>query len=89
MKTTVSWNEELYMIFCKSAMLSDLEREVLRLRIMEATVSEISDELGVSKSTVDRTVKKLREKYDELQANSNGTLRPRRMTDKEIYMDTH
>lgn len=86
MKTTVSWNESLYMLFINKMMLSRLEREVLRCRIMEYTVTEISEELGVSKSTVDRTVKKLRLKYDKLR-EMDSTLPPRRMSDKEKWMD--
>ena len=88
MKTTVSWNEELYMMFVTKLMLSKTEREVLRLRIMEYTVSEIAEELHTSKSTVDRTVKRLRLKYDKLR-EMDSTLPPRRMSEKEIYMDTH
>lgn len=88
MRTTVNWNEGLYMLFISKMMLSRIEREVLRCRIMEYTVSEIADELGVSKSTVDRTVKKLRIKYDKLRT-MDSTLPPRRMSEKEIFMDTH
>ena len=86
MRTTVNWNEDLYMLFISKMMLSRLEREVLRCRIMEYTVTEISDELGVSKSTVDRTVRKLRLKYDRLR-EMDETLPPRRMSDKEQWMD--
>lgn len=86
MKTTVNWNENLYMLFINKMMLSRLEREVLRCRIMQYTVTEIAEELCVSKSTVDRTVKKLRLKYDKLRT-IEPSLPPRRMSEMEKWMD--
>lgn len=88
MKTTVNWNEELYDIFCRKAMLPKFERDVLRLRIMEKSNSEIMDILHCSESTVIRKVNVLRQKYDKLQAKDNS-LPKRRISEKETWMDTH
>ena len=87
-RTTVNWNEELYETFCKKAMLSRFEKDILRLRIMEASNSEIVEITHASESTVIRTVNKLRQKYDKLQAKC-PELPKRRMSEKEKWMDTH
>lgn len=87
-KVTVPWNEKFYMEFCKLGMLNDLEKEVLRERIMCFSITEISMHLNVSTATVSRVVAALRKKYDDLQAHSD-TLPKRRVTEQEKWMDEH
>lgn len=89
MKTKVNWNEELYQNFVKYAMLSKDYQNILRMRIMEFTMTEIADETGWSLSTVKRRVEKLLDKYDEVQAKYPDIFPPKRLSDKELYMDTH
>lgn len=89
MKTKVNWNEELYRDFTKYAMLSERDQEILRMRIMEFTMTEIADETGWSLSTVKRRVENLLKKYDEVQAKHPDIFPQARLSEKELYMDTH
>lgn len=89
MKTKVNWDEELYQNFLKYAILTDREKEVLRLRIMEYTMTEISETIKWSLSTVKRDVDTLLEKYDRVQAKHPDIFPPKRLSEKEQYMNTH
>lgn len=89
MRTRVNWNEELYQNFIKYAMLSERDQEILRMRIMEYTMTEIADETGWSLSTVKRRVDGLLKKYDEVQSQHPDIFPPKRLSEEEQYMDTH
>ena len=88
MRTTVNWNEVLYDEFVRIAMLSPFYADVLRLRIMEHTISEIAEIENCDERTISRAVAYLREKYDSVQPYSDK-LPKRRTSEKEIYMDSH
>ena len=89
MKTKVNWNEELYQNFSKYAMLSERDQEILRMRIMEFTMTEIAVETGWSLSTVKRRVEILLDKYDDVQEKYPDIFPPKRLSEKEQYMNTH
>lgn len=89
MRTKVNWNEELYQNFIKYAMLSERDQEILRMRIMEFTMTEIADETGWSLSTVKRRVDGLIKKYDEVQKKHPDIFPPKRLSEEERYMDEH
>lgn len=89
MKTRVNWNEDLYQNFTKKAMLSERDQQILRMRIMEYTMTEIADSTGWSLSTVKRRVERLLAKYDEVQAKHPDIFPQARLSEKELYMDTH
>lgn len=89
MKTRVNWNEELYQNFSRYAMLSERDEQILRMRIMEYTMTEIAEETGWSLSTVKRRVENLLKKYDEVQAKYPEIFPPKRLSEKEQYMNTH
>ena len=88
MSQQVPWNETIYTEFCKAAMLSEIEREVLRTRIMGYSITRQAELLCVSESTVNRIISKLKKKYDLVQKHS-GILPPRRSSAEETWMDTH
>lgn len=88
MSQQVPWNETIYTEFCKLAMLSELEREVLRTRIMGYSISKQAELLCISESSVSRTVKKLKKKYDMVQKSSK-VLPERKSSAAETWMDTH
>lgn len=88
MSKTVNWNEDIYTEFCKLAMLSITEREVLRTRIMGYSIVQQSMELGLSTSTVNRIIANIKKKYDNVQPLSDK-LPKRRTSAEEIWMDTH
>ena len=83
----VKWNKQLYDRFCELAMLSEADQRLLELRIREYSLTQISDELGYSKSTVSGRVKKLLEKYDEVQQLPDSGLPKRYKSKKEKWMD--
>lgn len=88
MSKQVPWNEDIYMEFCRLAMLPELEREVLRMRIMGFSVVKTSMELDISVSSVNRLIALLKRKYDKVQPLS-PKLPPRRYSAQETWMDTH
>lgn len=85
----VPWNETIYTEFCRAAMLSDREREVLRTRIMGYSISEQADLLRVSKSTISRAIEVLKKKYDRVQKLNPSVLPERTTSAEETWMDTH
>lgn len=89
MRTKVNWNEELYQNFVRYAMLSQDYQNILRMRIMEFTMTEIAEETGWSLSTVKRRVESLLRKYDEVQVQHPDIFPPKRLSVEEQYMDTH
>lgn len=89
MAKQVPWNEEIYMTFCKLGMLSQVEREILRMRIMGFGVIETGLELGISESSVNRTIARLKAKYDKVQPLAPDKLPVRRTSAKETWMDSH
>lgn len=65
-RNTLYWSEDLMIRFIKYAMLNKEESEILRLYILDYTINEIADEIGLSPSTVARRLKIMRLKYDNL-----------------------
>lgn len=88
MTKQVPWNEMIYVEFCKLAMLNDFEKEILRTRIMGMSITQQAMNFAVSESTVHRTIRTLKSKYDEVQQHSE-LLPPRRTSKAETWMDTH
>lgn len=88
MSKQVPWNEVIYMEFSRLAMLSPLEREILRLRIMGYSVVQTSFELNISESSVHRAIKELKFKYDQVQPYSKD-LPVRKASKKELWQDEH
>lgn len=48
----VPWNEQIYMEFSRLAMLTPIEREILRTRIMGYSVVQQAMEFNLSESAV-------------------------------------
>lgn len=82
------WNEIIYSEFCKLAMLSGIEREVLRTRIMGYSITQQAAKFNVSPSTINRIIAELKVKYDAIQPYSD-ILPKRRSSAKEKWMDEH
>lgn len=82
----VNWNEVIYTEFCRLAMLSDMEKEVLRTRIMGYSITKQAMVLNCSESTISRTIAQLKRKYDEVQPHSDK-LPVRKTSAKEKWMD--
>lgn len=82
----VPWNEQIYAEFSRLAMLSPLEKEVLRMRIMGYSVIQTALQLNLSESAVHRMVSLLKKKYDRVQPYSS-CLPKRKTSAKETWMD--
>lgn len=88
MTKQVNWNEIFYTEFSRLAMLSPLEREVLRMRIMGYSITQTSMDLNISESAVHRMIGKMKIKYDDVQPYSD-VLPKRRKSKTEEWQDTH
>lgn len=86
MAKQVPWNEVIYLEFSKLAMLSDLEKEVLRTRIMGYSITKQAILFNCSESTINRMIATLKKKYDVAQAHSDK-LPPRKTSKEETWMD--
>ena len=60
----VSWTKSIYDEFCSEAMLSDLEKAILKTRIQNWSRVKQATEFNLSVSAVDRIIKNLKRKYD-------------------------
>ncbi len=88
MSKQVLWTRVIVEEFIRLGNLTEFEEEVLRTRTAGWTRTKQSNELNVSMSTIDRTIKLLKAKYDAVQPYS--TILPvRRESAEELYMDTH
>ena len=70
MAKQVIWDKYILEEFIDIALLSKEEELIMRTRVKWWTVAQQADELGMSVSTVNRMVKKLKCKYDEVQKYS-------------------
>ena len=65
------WNRVTFEEFKTLALLTDFEIEVLECRIKGWSRTKMSYELNCSLSTIDRTLKNIRSKYDDVYKYSN------------------
>lgn len=87
MAKEVPWNKFIYDRFCELAMLTDDERLILETRIRGWSRVKQTRELNMSRATVDRHIRRLKIKYDEVQKHDD-LLPPRRYSKEEERMDT-
>lgn len=88
MSKQVPWNEDIYTEFSRLAMLSDIEKEILRTRIMGYSITWQAMHFNISESSVNRIISRLKKKYDLVQPYSDK-LPKRRKSAEEVYMDNH
>lgn len=86
MSKQVPWNKIIVETFVSEAMLSKEEEMILRTRVSGWTRQKQSMELGMSLATIDRIIKRLKIKYDNVQ-KYNPLLPPRKFSVEETYMD--
>lgn len=82
----ILWTRKLVDTFIKEGMLTEEEKEVLLLRVKGYTIAETSELMNISDSKVNRIIRRLKIKYDNLQ----GTLEElpkRKETTKELYRE--
>lgn len=84
----VPWNKIILEEFVKLGGLTKEEEIVIRTRVAGWTRVKQSIDLGMSLSTLDRIIRRLKVKYDMVQPYS-PLLPPRKFSAEETYMDTH
>lgn len=86
MSKQVPWNKLIVETFIEEAMLTEDEEMILRTRVAGWSRIKQSEKLGMSLSSVDRIIKTLKEKYDNVQKYC-VMLPPRRNSAKELWLD--
>lgn len=89
MSKQVIWTKHVQDTFIREGNLTDFEVQILETRIRNMTITEQSLKFNCSKSLIDKTIKKLKIKYDEVQKHHPEDMPMRRSSAKELYMDTH
>lgn len=88
MSKQIAWNKHLVERFIEEAMLNEFEQKILITRAKGITRTEQSIMFNCSLATIDRTIKRLKIKYDKVQL-LNKDLPTRKKSVEETYMDTH
>ena len=83
----VPWSKVIVERFIEQAMLTKVEEEILRTRVAGWNRQKQAVELNMSISNVDKIIKRLKQKYDNVQ-KYDPLLPPRKFSDKETWMDT-
>ena len=65
------WNKIILEEFSELALLNDSERFLIESKIKGLTICQQADELNLSVSSVNRMIRKLKEKYDDVQKYSS------------------
>ena len=86
MTNQVPWNKIILEEFINLALLTKDEEMILRTRIYGWTVREQADRLNMSVSSVNRIIKRLKNKYDDVEKFST-ILPPRKSSENEKYLD--
>ena len=68
-KNQIPWNKVIYNTFIDEAILTDLEKKVLYARVWEKdkwTITSMSLEFNVGRSTINKCIASIKKKYDNL-----------------------
>lgn len=85
----IVWTKRIYEAFVEEGFLNEFELKVLKTRVVDGmTITQQMAYLNCSKSTVDRTIAKLKNRYDEVQKH-RPDLPVRTSSKTEDYLDTH
>lgn len=84
----VPWNKIIVETFIQQAMLTRDEEWVLRTRVAGWSRTKQAMELGMSTATIDKIIRRLKDKYDKVQIYE-PLLPPRKSSDKETWMDNN
>lgn len=84
----VPWNKIILEEFVELAMLTKAEEQIMRTRVAGWTITQQSMTFNISEASVNRIIKRLKKKYDQVQPYS-PLLPPRKYSKEEAYMDSH
>lgn len=86
MSKQVPWSKVILEAFIEDALLSKEEEMIMRTRIAGWSRQKQSMEFGMSVSTLDKIISRLKVKYDLVQ-KYNPLLPPRKTSAQETFMD--
>ena len=86
MSKQVPWSKVILEAFIEDALLSKEEEMIMRTRIAGWSRQKQSMEFGMSISTLDKIISRLKVKYDLVQ-KYNPLLPPRKTSAQETFMD--
>lgn len=86
MSKQVPWNKLILEEFIREACLTKDEEMIIRTRVAGWSRVKQSMELNMSLATVDRLIKSLKKKYDNVQ-KYDPILPPRKTSAEETWMD--
>ena len=84
----VLWSKIILEEFIELAALTPEEEQIIRTRVAGWPITKQAMVFGMSESTVNRIIKRLKIKYDGVQPYS-AILPPRKHSAAETYLDTH
>lgn len=86
MSKQVPWNKVILETFIEDAILTKEEEMIMRTRVAGWSRVKQAEEFGMSVATIDRIIKRLKVKYDNVQ-KYNPILPPRKYSVEETFMD--
>ena len=88
MSHQVVWTKLVLETFINEANLTKEEEMIMRTRVAGWSIKKQATEFNMSEATVNRKIRLLKRKYDEVQKHCY-LLPPRKFSVQELYMDTH
>lgn len=88
MSHQVLWTKKILETFIEQANLTKQQQMIMRTRAAGMTRVQQSFQFNMSLSTIDKIIKRLKRKYDQVQ-KYNPILPPRKFSVEQLYMDTH
>lgn len=88
MAKQVCWAKKIVETFIDEACLTKEEQDILRTRVAGLTISEQAEKFNISIGKVNRIIKRLKWKYDNVQKYCKN-LPVRKKSAVELYRDTH
>lgn len=88
MSRQVLWTKIILEEFIRLGNLTKEEEMIMRTRCDSWSIVQQATTLGMSVSTVNRIIRRLKKKYDAVQPYS-PLLPPRKNSAEELYLDTH
>lgn len=85
----VKWTKRTYDIFVEEAFLTADEKYILDSRIKGETVTQQCIALNVSRATVNRYIKNIKEKYDIIASHYPDIFPKQYKSKEEEYMDNN
>lgn len=88
MAKQICWTKKIVETFIEEACLTKEEQDILCTRVAGLTISEQAEKFNISVDKVNRIIKRLKWKYDNVQKYCKD-LPLRKMSAAELYMNTH